>query len=114
MSNKATEHVKANRVPYLAALIIPFIPLLLSVVNTRAYTDNTMAIHELIAGQRMTGLEAKVDLGLELQLAREIHGILLDRCLHDITNFNRQLERLQVAYRDLTGSRYVLNCGAIT
>lgn len=114
MSNKATEHVKEHKVPYLAALIIPFIPLILSVVNTRAYTDNTMALHELVAEQRMTGLEAKVDLGLELQLAREIHGILLDRCLRNITSFDRQLERLQVAYRDLTGSRYALDCGTVS
>ena len=102
MINAVTTHVKENKVPYLVALLVPFIPIMVGVVNTRAYTDYTMEVHALKEGIRITGLTESVDQILELQLAREIRDLMVQRCKYPSQTLNTQLDRLQREYRKVT------------
>lgn len=111
MVSSVSTHIKEHKVPYLVSLLIPLAPIAIAVVSQNTHTDTVLQTHYLTqehpaTERKLTQLTKQVNLGLELQLAREIHGIMEKRCLANNTSFNAQLERLQKAYQDITGARY--------
>lgn len=99
--------------PYLVALLLPLAPIAIGVVSQNQHADATLQTHYLTqehpaTADKLEDLTKQVNLGLELQLAKEIHGIMVQRCKQHETGFDSNLERLQKAYKDITGARYPL------
>ncbi len=113
-----TTHVKEHKVPYLVSLLIPLAPIAIAVVSQNTHTDAVLQSHYLTqvhpaTERKLNQLTKQVNLGLELQLAKEIHSIMERRCKENDTSFDTQLVRLQKAYKDITGSHYPqLRCGS--
>lgn len=117
MVSSVSTHVKEHKVPYLVSLLIPLAPIAVAVVSQNTHTDTVLQEHFLTEEHpatelKLTQLTKQVNLGLELQLAKEIHDILVRRCEENDTSFDKQLERLQTAYKDITGARYPFRCGS--
>lgn len=119
MNGTVSTHVKEHKVPYLVSLLIPLAPIAVAVVSQNSHTDAVLQSHFLTEEHpatelKLTQLTKQVNLGLELQLAKEIHGIMKKRCDEQDTSFDAQLERLQTAYKGITGLRYPqIRCGSV-
>ena len=111
MPQAAITHVKEHKVPYLVSLLVPVLPLILAVSTQMNYIDNALQTHELTREHPQTRdtiqeISGQLSLILEIQLAEEIHKIMLERCTTRETGFDPQLERLQREYQKITGARY--------
>lgn len=102
--------------PYLVSILIPFAPIFLGLVESRTYVDNKFEVHELVVQEKFKDLTSSVDQILELNLAREIRELMIQRCKYPSPALDRQIDRLQREYRKVTKppqNHSQLDCGLV-
>ena len=105
------EHFVEHKVSYLVSLLVPMIPVSVGLLSQTVYVEHAILQHtledqHLVLTADAEELRETIDLLLELELASTIHQIYEARCAAGVTDFNAELERLQVQYKKITGRRY--------